>query len=456
MNRQSPLQPKLRDRFLKTDTHNSAIVIFGIFVGATLMLGTGAIAYDATVYWGGAQDIVAGALVFADMDFRGILTTVVYVPAAAVTAMLGTDLAPFAILLQNAIVLGASAVFLLPRLVRCWRPISSRAELFGIVLFWIVTVGFAPYALMDIYPILALFMLLTLFQSKRVYAMIFAGALAGIAINLRPAYLVPVILIALVAVVWRRWSSLLFVTGIGLGLVPQLLVNVLVFNEWTIWPARSGDLIALQTSYASYIVRYDTLVYATVPQQFYCSPSMATRLQAPLPTSAGELASTFLGNMPSSIVFSLEKISAALQWPHSNPYTVPSPGLDEIFAGLITAITIIGLLALLRISFVSKAKWNSTAWFNRAAFAALSVGTVLTLVSSATETRFGLMLVLLGVVGCMTLPIVSIRHAVLGHKAWTSVAILLVALVSFVGYEGLSHPAPAGGVNQSVCAALPR
>jgi len=452
----SRLRATARNRISDLGLDRNNLILYCVFVVATLMLGTGVIVYDAIHYWGGAESIVAGTLVFTDLSFRGFLSVVVYVPAAFLNALFGSQIALFAVLLQNALVLGLVAVFLLPKLAGYWRPVGARGRGLGALLFWLVTVGFAPYPLVDLYPVLALLTMLALFQAKFPGAIVVAGFLAGIAVNIRPAYLVPVILVVLVVVVWRRWSSLMFIGGMALGLLPQFLLNGLAFKEWTIWPIGSDSLIALQASYAAYVVRYDTFLGSEAPQQFYCSPALAAQLQGALPTSPGELASTFLGNMPNSIIFSLQKIAAALQWPHSTPYTVPAPGLDVIFAATVTAITVVGLLAALRIAIVSRAKWSTNVWFNRAAFAALVVGAVLTLVSSATEARFALPLVLLGVIGCMTLPTESVRSAVSRRKVWVAVSLLLVLVVSFFGYKGLSHPAPAGGVDQLICASLLR
>jgi hypothetical protein len=432
-------------------------MMLGVFVAATLMLGLGTIAYDAEKYWTASQGLL-GTAPMADSvfwNFRGTWTGVVFVPAAALSALLGSQTAQFTILLQNALVLGWFATFLLPKFIAYWKPVSTKTRLVTVFLTWIVTVGFAPYALVDLYPVIATIVALLLLRSDTLVPILFAGVVTGFALNLRPAFLVSAVLLAVVAAVWKRWKGTFFTLGVVLGLLPQLIVNLVLSNVWSLWPPAQSSLVALQAGYASYIVRYDTLMGAAVPQQFFCSPAMANQLFGTvLPASTGELASTFIGNMPNSIIFSLQKIAAALQWPMSNPYTIPAPGADQLFSAAITAITVIGLLALLRLALKTKAKWSSSVWQNWAALGVVTVSSVVTLVGSATESRFALQLVLLGVIGFVTLPTIGLRDLWARGRWWIVASLILVLVVSFFGYKGLSHPAAPGDATQSVCAAL--
>lgn len=421
------------------------------------MLGLGTIAYDAEKYWSAAQGLIgSGPMEDANFwSFRGALTGVVYVPAAVLTGLLGPQFAQFTILLQNALVLGWFAAFMMPKFTAYWKPPTTTSRLATAFLLWIVTVGFAPYALVDLYPAIAVIVSLHLLRSDKLFFVLFAGVVSGFALNLRPAFMVSAILIGVVALVWKRWRGILFALGMLVGLIPQLLVNVFTSGVWSLWPPAQSSLVALQAGYASYIVRYDTLLGLAVPQQFYCSPAMANQLFGTvLPTSTGELASTFLGNMPNSIVFSLQKIASALQWPASNPYAIRAPGVDELFSLTITAVTVFGLLALLRLAVKSRGKWTSSVWQNWAAVTAVVLSSVVTLVGAATESRFALQLVLMGVVGCLVLPAISPRQAWARGRWWIVASLVLVVVVTFFGYKGLSHPAAAGFADQAICAAL--
>ena len=437
-------------------TRTTPWAVFSAFVIATLVRGTGIFAYDAYGYWTAAQRVVGSAPASPGgfWELRGVLAGFVYVPAAALSRLIGPAAAGFSVLLQNSLVLAWVAAFLLPRVIRQWGPASSRTRWLGAFLIWLTVGGFARYPLIDIYAAIACVVIVLLLRSRRMMSLAIAGLVGGIAVNLRPAYMVTVLIIAVLAVAWRRWAGLLVPAGIAVGLVPQVVLNLIRYGTWSVSPAGSGGLVALQAGFASYLVRYDTVLGSASPMQSYCSPSMAERIGSPLPSSMDQLASAFLGHFPTAVVFSLEKVSAALHWPMSAPYATPTPGLDALFAALITAITVVGLAALIRLAIRVRRPPSSERWFGWAIIAAVVIGAVLTLVSSATETRFALPLVLLGAIGCTTLVGIDLGQAWTRGRNWAVGTLIILLGVTTMGYVGLSHPAPSGAVNVVMCAAL--
>lgn len=439
-----------------TGARREAWVVLVAFVGATLLRGVGEFRYDALYYWLASQDVV-GSIPAAPDDFwplRGVLTAIVYAPSAALSAILGENFAGFSVLLQNALLLGWLAAFLLPRLLRDWCDVSTRTRWVGAGLTWLVVAGFAPFPLVDVYAAVACFLIIDLLQRDKRIAVLAAGLVGGVAINLRPAYLVAVLLLALVALVWKRRAGLLMPAGVVLALVPQAVFGAARFGSWSPWPPRSNVLMGLQAGLGSYVVRYDTLVAAPQPQLFYCSPAMAQELDGTLPASMGELAWTFLTHLPTSLIFSLQKIGAALHWPLSTPYTTPTAGLDVMFAMMITGVTVVGIAALIRRATLTPGRRPAGGWSTVTAVAAVLVSAVLTLVSSAVESRFALPLVLLGVLGCTTLSGVAPRTVWARGRWWVVGTAVAAAVVVAVGYSGLSHPAPAGTLSQATCASL--
>lgn len=434
--------------------------IFVAFVVATLARGTGEFRSDALYYWWGAQDIV-GSLPAAPADYwplRGVLTAFVYTPAALVSAAGGERLAGFAVLLQNAVVLAGLAAFLLPRLVVGERPVTPRARWLGAGLIWLVTAGFAPYPLVDLYPAVGCLVIVVLLRSHRWWPLLLAGLIGGVAVNLRPAYILTVALLLVLALVRHRWPGLLVSVGVVAGLVPQIAFNAIVLgvSGAAVFPPESGELTATQTHLASYVIRYDTLFGETPQPLFYCSPDMATRLDAPLPTTIGGLASSFLSNMPTSVTFSLEKVGAALHWPLSTPYTVPMPGLDALFALAVTAITVVGCAVLLHAATRRRGALGRSctqARYDLAGFGVVAGSTLLTLVSSATESRFALPLVLVGVVGCVTLANAEVCRPWQRAPWWCAGTAAVVLTVLALGLAGLAHPAPPDSFGQATCAA---
>ena len=107
-------------------------------------------------------------------------------------------------------------------------------------LTWIVLVGFAPYPLTDAFATIACIAFVSLFVRGSRTALVGAGVCAGVAVNLRPTYLVTVALMVLIVVIWRRWSGVFTVAGIGIALTPQVLFNVIRSSSWSLWPVESA------------------------------------------------------------------------------------------------------------------------------------------------------------------------------------------------------------------------
>ena len=427
------------------------------YFAATLLRGTGDFRFDAFFYWLGAQDLL-GTIPAGSPEFpwsvRSVLTAVVYTPAAAFTSVTSDSLAPLAVLAQNAAVLAWVAGFLIPMVVRAWRPMSSQARWGTAALAWVLLSGFARYPLVDIYPAIACLALVVLVRSRRWYVLLLGGVVAGVALNLRPSYLLALAGIAIVALLWRGWRGLLLPVGAGLALVPQVAFNAVRYGIASALPLDSNALLGFQTSLATYTVRYDTVFNSNTPQLFYCSPEMAQRLGSEMPTTTGGFAGTMLENLPTSLGFALEKIGASLHWPLSTPYTIPSPGLDLPFALLVTAVSVIGCAILVRRLFLQLRRSYRQLGPDLVALVVLAAGSVLTIVGSASESRFALALVLVGLVGCASVINTPIRVAWRDHRWAVLVTGALLLGVIALGYAGLDSPLPQGVYSVLDCAAL--
>lgn len=427
--------------------------VFGAFIIATMVRGTGRFAYDAYGYWTAAQRLVGTSPVSPEFFWalRGVLAGFVYVPSAVLSKILGAQTAGFSVLLQNSVVLAGAAAFLLPSFLKPWRELSDQARWSSAFLVWIAVGGLARYPLIDIYAAIACLVVIVLLRTRSARFIGLAGLIGGIALNLRPAYMVTILIIAVVVVVWRRWSGLLFAAGVAVSLVPQVVFNVIRFDTWSLSPAGSGGMVGLQAGMASYIVRYDTLLGADTPAKFYCSPTMAHEVGTTPPLSMAQLANFFLDHFPNASVFASEKIAASLHWTLSTPYATPTPGLDGLFAVFVTAVTVFGLAALIRLTAQDRGRPARRDWFAWTLTAALVVGAVLTLVSSATETRFALPLVLIGLIGCTTFVDADPRAVWARKRGWVVGTVIVALGVMTLGYVGLSHPAQPGPVDATIC-----
>ena len=141
--------------------------------------------------------------------------------------------------------------------------------------------------------------------------------------------------------------------------------------------------MALQSSYALYIVRYDTILRSETAYQFYC----------------------------------------------------PQIWLDVCLIYRSTRRLI-----------ESKVVWRDTA-----NICAVFLGIALTLVSSAAEVRFALLLVLMGAARISTFLGTSFRIAMGRARWWVVTSALVFLIVLALGNSGLDHPAPREDVNPGIC-----
>lgn len=422
-----------------------------VVTATTLLRGVGEFRFDASNYWDAATWLVRGESARQNyFDLRGIFTAMTYAPAALLSRVLGAGVAGFAVLLQNSVLIGWCAGFLVPALVRPWRLLGTRGRWVGAGLAWLVLGGFAPYPLMDLYSAIAVTGALVLLPRVSGRSLVAAGALLAYAINLRPAYLPVVILLALVTLGARRRRSLWAAAGGLVVTLPQVAFNYLLHRSLSPLPVAAKDLVALQTGLAAFTVRYDTVPgNATAPQQFFCSPEMASSLGT-LPTTTGELLGAFVRTLPQSALFALEKVSAGLHWPFSIPYLSPHPGADALFAVAVTAITVFGVFFLVGTPIARRAAADRTLWEAWALVVASVVGTVLTLVGAANEARFALPLVLLAACGVAGLADAG-PGCLTRHRVATAAVFLATLAVVGLGYSGLAHPSPPGFTDTALC-----
>lgn len=447
--------PSLEADSTTTATGNERIQNWVIFTAAVAMLviqGTGAFYYDAQHYWLGAHGIVNGtALPDGFFELRGVLAAVIFTPAALMARLFGESSAGFFVLVQNSLVIAWLGTRVLPALIPRNGLSATRAKVICTVLVTLIGSGFAPYPLVDIYAALFCALGAAFLIKRQPYHLALAGLCIGIAVNIRPAYLIAAGLILVTLIPWRMWKTSYFALGVAAAQIPQIALNLIKFDTFRPTPTATDALIGLQASYASYVVRYDTLLGAEIPQQFYCSPGMAERVAGHEPRTTVELALTFLRNIPESFLFALQKISAALHWPVGTPYNIPDPGLDAAFAILVTTLSAVGICTIIRNTLGMRQTRRNEHQYVNFLLLAMALGTALTLVSSATENRFALPLVLVGIIGCVQLLEELLDSQASRHARIYVVAGIAVIAVLALGYWGLSHPLAPGDATAALC-----
>jgi hypothetical protein len=397
--------------------------------------------YDAARYFNGSLALFTDADLAreGDLDFRGILTAVVYAPAAlAEHALPGAG--PWAVLAVNALLVAAVGAFLLP-------AIAGRRHSLWVCapLTWLVAARFAPFPLMDL-PAAAAFLTgvwLALRQRAR-WVPGLVGLAAGITFNLRPAYLPALAVLAVLVAVRHRQASWTgrawFAAGGLLASLPQVAFNALRGSAPGPTPPGMAGLAGFQARYASYVVRYDTIEPTTgAPQQFYCDPSLSAAVAAHPVDSTGGLLGALLANLPGSALFLAEKVGAALAWSWSTPYSTTATAERYELAVPVVLIVVVGVAAACRTP-------------DTRAIAVLAAAVCASLMTSATETRFALPLVLLGVAGCGLLDAGLLTAG--RSRRWFVPAVLAgAAVLVTAGALGVAHPMPPGPAAATACAA---
>ncbi|WP_344503313.1 hypothetical protein [Dactylosporangium maewongense] len=440
-------------------------------LAATVAQGPAAgFVYDAAHYFDGSLAIFTGAdtVRVGDLDFRGALTPLVYAPAALAEHLV-TGAGRYAVLLENALLVALVGGFLLPRIAA--RP---AAVWVCAPLTWLVAARFAPFPLMDL-PAVAAFLTAVWLALRpdpprsdplrpdpprpdplrsgllrsgplrfgTAWCLGLAGVAAGATVNLRPAYLLPLAALGGIVVATRRRSALWFAAGVVAGSLPQVAFNALRGSVPGPTPPGTADLAGFQAGYASYIVRYDTIEPAVgAPQQFYCDPSMAAAVDGRLAASTGGLVRALLTNLPESALFLAEKVAAALAWSWSTPYSAAASAEHYELTVPVVLIVATGIVAACRTP-------------GARTLAILAAGVCASLMTSATETRFALPLVLLAVAGCA---LVTGPAGVAGETRprvirFVAVVLVLAAAVAAVAALGVAHPLPPGPATPAVCAA---
>ncbi|NJC63531.1 hypothetical protein HC028_03250 [Planosporangium flavigriseum] len=419
-----------------------------LFLLSAVQQWPSAFRYDAAVYWSGSVALFTGDSTYDRgwLELRGFLTPFVYAPAALVERLFAGAGGP-AVLVENALLVAVAGVVLLPGIARTVGGPRTQGPLVTWLcagLSWLVLGRFAPYPLMDL-PAVVLFLTvlrLALVRS-RWGVLVLAGVAAGVTVNLRPAYLIPVGAVVVGVVVLHRSRAVLFLVGAVLGSLPQVVFNVARGAAPSLMPAGTPGLMSLQASYASYVVRYDTIIDTSgPPQQFYCDPSMAHAVAGHPVTSTGQLAKALLTNLPESVAFMLKKVGAALAWSSSTPYSTAAAVERYDLALPIVLITVIGAFGL-----VLAARRREGLLL-----AGSGLAVCLSLMTSATETRFALPLVLLGIVGCAVtvgLPATRLRST----RLLVAAAAVVVLGLAFAAW-GVADALPPGPAGAAQCATV--
>jgi len=419
----------------------------GVFAATMLLKHPMVFKYDARSYWRSSTLLAHFSNPYPAvlLPLRGVLTPLLYFPAALATRLGGNGTAGYWVIAENGLLIALIGAVLIPRLVALWRPVTALVVAASAGLTWLLIVGFAPYPLTDLWaPALMLTAILVL-SRPGIMRVILGGVLIGAAVNVRPAYVLPAVLGFGILMWFRRFRGLWLIAGVWLALLPQTILNMVNGLGWYPWPKHAGSQTQEQSFFGSFTVRHDTFAYVQriEPRQFYCDPSMARSLGNHAPHSTVGLISAYVHHPVQAVVLVSEKLSAVVHWPISAPYSAPTATIDAIFALLVIAVVAVGawiLLSGLRAGVDLPKVFLVVVW----------IGTIATLATSTPEVRYAVTLVLVGVIGCVV-GLAGVKELPRPRVSWLIVAGVIV-VIFVIGQVGLSHPAPQGTVTTAVCA----
>ncbi|WP_457184593.1 hypothetical protein [Nocardioides sp. P5_E3] len=413
-----------------------------------------AFVYDANQYWSGATAVGSGGNVYDDggLATRGVLTPLVYVPAFFLAELAGSGPvdATWAVLIQNSFLIALLGSVVVPALLRRVVTIGPAHVGLSTAITGLALSGFAPYPVMDLPAVVCVAVGVLLLCEVRWWSWILGGGFLAAAVNLRPAYVLPAVLILAVVAIVRWPRAPLGVVGAAAVTGVQAMYGHVRADVWSASPPLADLVRTVQYQYGAYGVRYDTIPFTNGdPRLWHCSPGMADAMRGqPMPTSASGLLGVMVDNLPTSAGLAMDKFTASLHWSTATPYSHPGEQALRplgIFVILVSCVGFVALVALLR---------SRTDLSAPLALVAMTLGVAVTLVGSSPEPRFALPLVVAGAAGVVA---ASSRW---GHRdlSWSrplvigvGAAVLLTGLVAGLGWRALQQDVPRGDLTVEIC-----
>ncbi len=337
---------------------------------------------------------------------RGILTSIVYWLPSFVgmkflePSVFGTYIFVL-VLIQNSLLISWMSTYLLPQIVKLFAPIGKLTIWATAVPSAYVMYGFAPYSLMDIWAVAAMALGLVLILRQRIAFVFTAGVAFGVAFNLRPSYLVTIALMGVGFVIIKKQRSFFLACGLLIAQLPQIVYNQVYYGSWSIIPKGLTKIGGLNQVLDGASIRYDTVGYSqfTVGGISFCDLNMYKLVKSNNPQSKYELLELFLRNPISSIIFQIKKLAGAFWWPVDAPYYDHNPVVNTVFGAVILLLTTMGIGALVYL--ISKSETLNL--LGKTIICAIFFGFLINLVLYHSETRYGLLVIILAICGLAAL-----------------------------------------------------
>ena len=385
---------------------------------------------------------------------RGFLSSIVYLaPSFLDTKLLdpsvfGSYIYVF-VMIQNAALVSWISVYMLPKIAEHFSPAKYSTVVVTSVLGVYALHSFVPYSLMDLWAVAFLLSGCWLIYENKTVRLIVAGLTLGICFNLRPSYLITLVLIFGFVLFYRKTKAVFVVLGFTLAQVPQVVYNWFEYQTLSIIPSGLERLESLNLALKASSIRYDSIEYSQFlagPISF-CDKAMHALMVKDSIDSRWDLTKFFLVNPEESIPFYFKKLAAAFWWPVDIPYYNHNPIVNSVFGAVILFIFVFGFGYIVRRAF------RSSGWIDQQSLVAVfvAVGFLANLFLYHSEARYGLPLVLLGIVGLALFcsEIISLDSSELSfwriHKRYVLscsvvyVMLFFIAATNLMGSAGMAN-----------------
>jgi hypothetical protein len=212
---------------------------------------------------------------------------------------------------------------------------------------------------------------------------------------------VTIVLLGVCFTIFKKERSILVACGFLLAQLPQIAYNQINYKSWSIIPNGLTKIGGLNQILDGASTRYDTVGYSqfTVGGISFCDLNMYKLLKNNDPQSRFELIELFLRNPISATVFQIKKLSGAFWWPVDVPYYDHNPVVNTVFGAVILLLTTMGIGALVYL--ISKSETLNL--LGKSIISAIFFGFLINLVLYHSETRYGLLVIILAICGLAAL-----------------------------------------------------
>lgn len=386
--------------------------------------------------------------------FRGVLSSVIYLPPSFIGAkflepsVFGTYIYVL-VMIQNAALVSWISVYLLPKISGLFAPPKHSTVVFTSVLGVYALRSFVPYSLVDIWAVAFLLSGCYLIYANKIGKLVVAGLVLGISFNLRPSYLITLVLILGFVLFHRKTKAVFVVLGFTLAQAPQVLFNWFNYQTLSIVPIGLAKMGGLNLGLDGSSIRYDSMGYSKFFSGgvSFCDQAMYELVSTSGAASRFDLVKIYFFNLEEFVPFYLKKLAAAFWWPVDIPYYDHNPIVNSVFGAVILFIFVFGFGYIIRMVF------RSSGWIARQSLVAVFVGVgfLANLFLYHSEARYGLPLVLLGIVGLALFcsEIISLDSSELSfwriHKRYVLscsvvyVMLFFIAATNLMGSAGMAN-----------------